>query len=40
VRAGNHNVTEATLAAGYNSLSYFTVAFREVFGCCPGLYPQ
>jgi AraC family transcriptional regulator len=39
LRAGNHNVTEAALEVGYNSLSHFTVAFREVFGCCPGLYP-
>jgi AraC-like DNA-binding protein len=36
---GEHNVTEAALEVGYNSLSHFTVAFREVFGCCPGLYP-
>jgi AraC-like DNA-binding protein len=39
LRAGKHNVTEAALEVGYNSLSHFTVAFREVFGCCPGLYP-
>ena len=39
LRAGQHNVTEAALEVGYNSLSHFTVAFREVFGCCPGLYP-
>ena len=39
LREGNHNVTEAALEVGYNSLSHFTVAFREVFGCCPGLYP-
>jgi AraC-like DNA-binding protein len=39
LRAGRHNVTEAALEVGYNSLSHFTVAFREVFGCCPGLYP-
>ncbi len=39
LRAGIHNVTEAALEVGYNSLSHFTVAFREVFGCCPGLYP-
>jgi len=39
LRGGRHNVTEAALAVGYNSLSHFTVAFREAFGCCPGLYP-
>lgn len=39
LRAGTHNVTEAALEVGYNSLSHFTVAFRETFGCCPGLYP-
>jgi AraC family transcriptional regulator len=37
--SGECNVTEAALDVGYNSLSHFTVAFREVFGCCPGLYP-
>lgn len=39
LRTGKHNVTEAALEVGYSSLSHFTVAFREVFGCCPGLYP-
>jgi len=39
LRAGKHNVTETALEVGYNSLSHFTVAFREMFGCCPGLYP-
>jgi len=39
LRSGHCNVTEAALAVGYNSLSHFTVAFRERFGCCPGLYP-
>jgi AraC family transcriptional regulator len=39
LRTGKCNVTEAALEVGYNSLSHFTVAFREVFGCCPGLYP-
>jgi AraC-like DNA-binding protein len=33
------NVTEAALRVGYNSLSHFSQAFREKFGCCPGLYP-
>jgi AraC-like DNA-binding protein len=36
---GRHNVTEAAFEVGYNSLSHFTVAFRDKFGCCPGLYP-
>jgi AraC-like DNA-binding protein len=39
LRSGECNVTEAALEVGYNSLSHFTVAFREAFGCCPGLYP-
>jgi AraC-like DNA-binding protein len=37
--SGKHNVTEAALEVGYNSLSHFTATFREFFGCCPGLYP-
>jgi AraC-like DNA-binding protein len=39
LQSGRCNVTEAALEVGYNSLSHFTVAFRETFGCCPGLYP-
>jgi AraC-like DNA-binding protein len=39
LRTGKSNVTEAALAVGYNSLSHFSAAFREMFGCCPGLYP-
>lgn len=39
LRGGRHNVTEAALEVGYSSLSHFTVAFRETYGCCPGLYP-
>jgi AraC-like DNA-binding protein len=39
LRGGQHNVTEAALAVGYSSFSYFTKTFRETFGCCPGLYP-
>lgn len=39
LRGGEHNVTEAALEVGYSSLSHFTTAFRETFGCCPGLYP-
>jgi AraC-like DNA-binding protein len=39
LRTGRCNVTEAAFEVGYNSLSHFSTAFREVFGCCPGLYP-
>jgi len=39
LRTGRCNVTEAALEVGYNSLSHFSTAFREMFGCCPGLYP-
>jgi AraC-like DNA-binding protein len=39
LREGHMNVTEAALEVGYSSLSHFTVAFRETFACCPGLYP-
>jgi AraC-like DNA-binding protein len=39
LREGEHNVTEAALEVGYNSLSHFSAAFHEAFGCCPGLYP-
>jgi len=39
LRAGGHNVTEVALEVGYNSLSHFSAAFHEAFGCCPGLYP-
>jgi len=39
LRAGKCNVTEAALEVGYNSLSHFSGAFHETFGCCPGLYP-
>ncbi len=35
----DHNVTEVALEVGYNSLSHFSHAFQETFGCCPGLYP-
>jgi AraC-like DNA-binding protein len=40
LRSGRYNVTEAALEVGYNSLSHFSKAFWEKFGCCPGLYPQ
>ena len=39
LRGGRHNVTEAAFAVGYSSLGHFSVAFREIMGCCPGLYP-
>jgi AraC-like DNA-binding protein len=39
LRTGQCNVTEAAVAVGYNSLSHFSAAFHETFGCCPGLYP-
>lgn len=40
LRTGKCNVTEAALEVGYNSLSHFSSAFHEMFGCCPGLYPM
>jgi AraC-like DNA-binding protein len=39
LRSGSCNVTEASLRVGYSSLSHFSQAFHEMFGCCPGLYP-
>jgi len=39
LRAGEFNVTEVALEVGYASLSHFSAAFHETFGCCPGLYP-
>lgn len=39
LRTGKCNVTEAAFTVGYNSLSHFSTAFHEMFGCCPGLYP-
>ena len=39
LRTGKCNVTEAAMEVGYSSASHFTLAFREMFGCCPGLYP-
>ena len=38
LREGRCNVTEAAMKVGYNSLSHFSKAFWEQFGCCPGLY--
>ncbi len=39
LRSGEYNVTEAALEVGYSSLSHFSAAFHQMFGCCPGLYP-
>lgn len=39
LRTGRCNVTEAALEVGYSSVSHFSTAFREMFNCCPGLYP-
>jgi len=39
LRARQCNVTEAALSVGYSSLSHFSEAFHEMYGCCPGLYP-
>jgi len=39
LKTGQCNVTEAAMEVGYNSLSHFSSAFHEMFGCCPGLYP-
>ena len=39
LKSGKYNVTEAALEVGYSSLSHFSQAFHETFGCCPGLYP-
>lgn len=36
---GEMKITQIALEVGYASPSHFTTAFREVFGCCPGLYP-
>jgi AraC-like DNA-binding protein len=38
LRGGDVNVTEAAMAVGYSSLSHFSKAFAEAFGCCPCLY--
>lgn len=40
LRSGEFNVTEAAMEVGYSSLSHFSAAFHETFGCCPGLYPM
>jgi AraC-like DNA-binding protein len=38
LQSGKYNVTEAALEVGYSSLSHFSQAFHETYGCCPGLY--
>ena len=38
LREGRYNVTEAAIEVGYSSLSHFSKAFWEAYGCCPGLY--
>ncbi len=40
LRSGRYNVTEAAMEVGYNSLSHFSQAFHQAYGCCPGLYPM
>ena len=40
LRSGDYNVTEVALEVGYNSLSHFSSAFHQTYGCCPGLYPM
>ncbi|TAL05321.1 MAG: AraC family transcriptional regulator [Verrucomicrobia bacterium] len=39
LKARELNVTEVAMEVGYSSLSHFSSAFQETFGCCPGLYP-
>jgi len=39
LREGKMNVSSVALEVGYSSFSHFSAAFRETFGCCPGLYP-
>lgn len=39
LKSREYNVTEAAHEVGYSSLSHFSTAFQETFGCCPGLYP-
>jgi AraC-like DNA-binding protein len=36
---GDMKITQVAMEVGYASPSHFTTAFRETFGCCPGLYP-
>ena len=39
LKSREYNVTEVAIEVGYSSLSHFSAAFQETFGCCPGLYP-
>ena len=39
IRRGEMKITDVAFEVGYASPSHFTTAFREAFGCCPGLYP-
>lgn len=39
LREGRLNVTQVSLEVGYSSLSHFSMAFHESYGCCPGLFP-
>ena len=40
LKSKEYNVTEVAMEVGYNSLSHFSQAFHETYGCCPGLYPM
>ena len=40
LKTGKFNVTEVAFEIGYSSLSHFSAAFHQTFGCCPGLYPM
>ncbi len=40
LKSKEYSVTEVALEIGYNSLSHFSQAFHETYGCCPGLYPM
>jgi AraC-like DNA-binding protein len=36
LQSGKINVTEAALSVGYANLSYFSKAFKAMFGVLPG----
>jgi AraC-like DNA-binding protein len=38
LKSGTHNVTEAAMAVGYSSLSYFSRAFVKMFDTCPCVF--
>ncbi len=40
LKTGDYNVTEVAMEVGYSSLSHFSAAFHQTYGCCPGLYPM